>query len=144
MVRELSPWRLQLRLFFGQLVLGHRARPRRWILRPEPLPGDGLRVGRKLEYSQVAEALPAQLLGRVLIKTRRSDVRFRGNAQLQPFHRGLLIGETSIRRAERISAGRLPYTWAGELDGIRIGAFREQGHHNDFDIEQERPIIYVI
>jgi hypothetical protein len=62
MVRELSPWRLQLRLFFGQLVLGHRARPRRWILRPEPLPGDGLRVGRKLEYSQVAEALPAQLL----------------------------------------------------------------------------------
>ena len=21
------------------------------------------------------------------------------------------------------------------LDGIRIGAFREQGHHNDFDIE---------
>src|SRR5215471_4697548 len=30
------------------------------------------------------------------------------------------------------------------LDGIRIGAFREQGHHNDFDIEQEQPIIHVI
>jgi hypothetical protein len=30
------------------------------------------------------------------------------------------------------------------LNSIRIGSFREQGHHNDFDIEQERPIIYVI
>src|SRR5258707_12740733 len=44
--------------------LGHRARPWQWILRPEPLPGDGLRVGRKLGYSQVAEALSAQLLVR--------------------------------------------------------------------------------
>jgi hypothetical protein len=65
------------------------------------------------------------------------------NAQLERVHRGLSIWETSITGAERISAGRLPYTWAGELDGIRIGAFRKQGHHNDFDIEQERPVIYV-
>src|SRR5262245_21504374 len=34
--------------------------------------------------------------------------------------------------------------WAAGLDLIRIGAFRKQGHQNDFDIEQERPIIYVI
>ena len=31
-----------------------------------------------------------------------------------------------------------------DLDGIRIGAFRKQSHHDDFDIEQKRPIIYVI
>src|SRR5262249_47380499 len=30
------------------------------------------------------------------------------------------------------------------LDGIRIGASRKQGHHNDFDVEQKRPIIYVV
>ena len=30
------------------------------------------------------------------------------------------------------------------LDGIHIGASRKQGHHDDFDIEQERPIIYVV
>jgi hypothetical protein len=53
------------------------------------------------------------------------------------------FGRLQFTGAERISAGRLPYTWAGELDGIRIGASREQGHHNDFDIEQERPVIYV-
>ena len=61
-VRELPARRFELRLFFGRAMLGHRARPRRWILRPKPLPGDGLRVGRKLEYSQL-ETLSAQLLG---------------------------------------------------------------------------------
>jgi len=30
------------------------------------------------------------------------------------------------------------------LDGIRIAASRKQGHHDDLDIEQERPIIYVV
>jgi len=61
-VRELHARRLELRLFLGRAMLGHRARPRRWILRPEPLPGDGLRVGRKLEFSQPVVARSAQLL----------------------------------------------------------------------------------
>src|SRR5215471_12336498 len=30
------------------------------------------------------------------------------------------------------------------LDALHIGASRKQGHHDDFDIEQERPIIYVV
>jgi hypothetical protein len=63
-VRERHPRRLELRLFFSRAMLGHRTRPRRWILRPEPLPGDGLRVGRKLEFSQPVAARSAQLLER--------------------------------------------------------------------------------
>ena len=82
---------------------------------------------------------------RLVIPSRRAGgTHLISNAQLQLVHRGLLIRETSITGAERISAGRRPYTWARELDSIRIGAFRKQGHHNDFDIEQERPIIYVV
>src|SRR5262249_56520354 len=62
-------------------MLGHRARRWQCILRPEPLPGDGLREGRKLEYSERVEALSAQLLlGRILINpvlsARLADVRF--------------------------------------------------------------------
>jgi hypothetical protein len=45
-------------------MLGHRARPRQWLLRPEPLPGDGLRHGRKLECPQPVEERSARLLGR--------------------------------------------------------------------------------
>jgi hypothetical protein len=38
----------------------------------------------------------------------------------------------------------LGYIFSSLLDGIRIGASRKQGHHDDLDIEQERPIIYVV
>jgi hypothetical protein len=44
-VRELHARRLELRLFLGRAMLGHRARPRRWILCPEP-PTRGRPTGR--------------------------------------------------------------------------------------------------
>jgi hypothetical protein len=76
-VCELPPRRLELRIFFSRAMLGHRARRWQCILCPEPLPGDGLRdVGWKLEYSQPAEALSAQLLKEIFPATVRPS-RFR-------------------------------------------------------------------
>jgi hypothetical protein len=89
-------------------MLGHRSRPWQCILRAEPLPGDGLRDGRrKLEYPQPAETLSAQLLE-----------RFRGTAappQPQPPRRGVsdhahawmwLEGIVSKRKDSAYRSGR--------------------------------------
>jgi hypothetical protein len=63
--------------------------------------------------------------------------------QDMPFATFVLLARVVARRIEP----RPPFLGtlcASRLDGIRVGPFRKQGHQNDFDIEQERPTIYVV
>jgi hypothetical protein len=77
----------------------------------------------------------------------RSERRSRADKWVRhaPTHRDrphVVAGGSYSRQADRTCSPRWP--WQTGLDGIRIGASRKQGHHNDFDVEQKRPIIYVV
>lgn len=85
-VRELPPWRLELRLFFIRAMLGYRARLGGKLC-AEPLPGNRLWViGWKLEQSRGTQALSAGLLGERRTSPRRLQIGFSIAAEASSGH----------------------------------------------------------